>query len=205
MLITCPKCRTTYNVPSLAHHPDQKVRCVKCGHVWEPASDIVDPFLIDFALTEPIEKQEQAMPLPTFQDFFKEPEKKSGRFLKWLKPLYFISLFCIAASIYLFFFHPPKHMPVTLQTLSYEVVQEDYKTYLLLQAAAFNNTDQEIHPETFTVRFVDKNNRTLTTTTLESPVDVLPPHGVEKINIKIERPPSKTAKVFVMLTKMQTP
>ena len=96
-------------------------------------------------------------------------------------------------------------MPVTLQTLSYEVVQEDYKTYLLLQAAAFNNTDQEIHPETFTVRFVDKNNRTLTTTTLESPVDVLPPHGVEKINIKIERPPSKTAKVFVMLTKMQTP
>ena len=75
MLITCPKCRTTYNVPSLAHHPDQKVRCVKCGHVWEPASDIVDPFLIDFALTEPIEKQEQAMPLPTFQDFFKEPEK----------------------------------------------------------------------------------------------------------------------------------
>ena len=206
MLITCPNCNTTYNVPSSAEHPDQKVRCLKCGHIWDPAAEILDPLLIDFALLEndnPEPEPEQEMPMPAFQNFFQEPEKDDTAFLKWLKPLYFISLFCIASSIYLFFFQPPKRTPVTLQTVSYELKQKDYKTYLFLQAAAFNNTDQEIQPQSFTVHFTDEHDKTLTTTTLDSPVAVLPPRSVENVNIQIERPPAQTAKVILTLSKMK--
>lgn len=206
MLITCPNCRTTYNVPSLANQPEQKVRCVKCKHVWDLSSEAEDPFFITFAIDKLAEQPEQEpeQSLPAFQEIFKESEKKDYRFLEWLKPLYFFSLFCIAASIYLFFFHPQKQIPVILQTASYELTQENDKTFLLLEAAAFNNTDEEILPETFTVRFVDKDDHTLSTTALESPVNVLPPHNVENINIKIERPPSNTAKVFITLTKTRS-
>lgn len=203
MLITCPNCKTTYNVPSLMDHPEKKVRCAQCGNVWEPASDIIDPLLVDFELMKPAPSEGRELPASAFQDLFKA-EKKENFFLKWLKPLYFISLFFIALSIYLFFFHTPKRASVTLQTISYEMVQKDYKTYLLLQAAAFNNTDKEIRPQTFSVRFVDEKDRTLTTTSVTSPLDVLPAHGVEKIDIQIERPPSKTAKVILTLTKMKT-
>ena len=204
MLITCPNCNTTYNVPSISEHPDQKVRCVKCGHIWEPAAEILDPLLIDLALhTDKNPEQEQDKPIPIFHDFFKEPEKEKTTFLKWIRPLYFTSLFCIAASVYLFFFQSPKRAPVTLQTLSYELMQKDYKTYLLLRTAAFNNTDHEIQPQAFTVHFTDENNKTLTTTTLNSPVAVLPPRGVEDVNIQIERPPAQTAKVILTLSKMK--
>jgi len=207
MLITCPKCFTTYDVPAIDDHPEQKVRCIKCGHVWEPALDVIDPLSIDLPLEPSFGPQTPDIPVPSFQDFFqeKEPEKESTRFIGWLKPLYFISLVCIAVSIYLFFFHPEKHAPVTLQTLSYELTEKEYKTYLMLKAAAFNKTDQKIRPQTFTVRFVDEKNRTLTETTVASPVEVLPPRSVEEINIEIERPPSKTAKVILMLEKVKSP
>ncbi|MBO4643342.1 MAG: zinc-ribbon domain-containing protein [Alphaproteobacteria bacterium] len=201
MLITCPNCQTTYNIPA-TDDPGQKVRCVKCGHVWEPVVKDAD-FLTDFSLTEPPKSQEQEpdISIPSFQDFFQEPEKNGNRFLKWLKPLYFISLFCIVASIYLFFFRTPARAPVMLQTISYEIIQKDYKPYLILQAAAFNTTGKDIRPKTFSVRFVDEKDRTLTTTSLESPVEVLPAHGIEEIDFQIERPPSKTAKVILTLTK----
>ena len=204
MLITCPNCQTIYNIP-LTDDPEQKVRCVKCGHVWKTGIDNTDSALTDFSLTPLPELKEQDPPVPAFQDFFKESEKNSDRFLKWLKPLYFISLFCIASSIYLFFFRAPMHAPVTLQTISYEIIQKDYKPYLILQAAAFNSTGKDIRPKTFTVRFADKNDRTLTTASLESPIDLLPAHGVEEIDFQIERPPSKTAKVVLTLTKMNSP
>ena len=94
--------------------------------------------------------------------------------------------------------------PVTLQTLTYESVQEEYKTYLVLHAAAFNNTGKEIVPETFNVRFSDEDGRLLTTTDVASPVSVLPARGMEQIDLKIERPPSQTAQASVTLTKFTT-
>ena len=204
MLITCPQCQTTYNIP-LTDNPEQKVRCVKCGHVWKPVAENTDPALMDFSLTEDSKSKEQDIPIPSFHELFASPEKADNRFLKWLKPLYFISLFCIIASIYLFFFHQPTRAPVMLQTISSEIIQKDYKPYLILQAAAFNTTGKDIRPQTFTVRFTDKDDRTLTTTSLNSPIDLLPAHGVEQIDFQIERPPSKTAKVILTLTKMRSP
>ena len=204
MLITCPRCQTTYNIPLISDNPEQKVRCVKCGHVWELMTDGIDPILTDFSLAQESKPTEQELPIPSFQDLFKEPEN-NNRFLKWLRPLYFISLFCIAASIYLFFFHTPAHSPVTLQTISHEIIQKEYKPYLILQAAAFNNTGKNIRPEIFTVRFSDASGRVLTTVSLESPIDLLPAHSVEQIDFQIERPPAKTAKVVLTLTKMRSP
>lgn len=212
MLITCPNCGTNYDIPSSADNLDQKVRCVKCGHVWEPAADTFDPLSIDLSMFNPYlvenpdfnSEPEQDPPIPDFQKFFAKPVESKTDHFKWIRPLYFVSLFCIAASIYLFFFHPAKRSFVTLQSISYELKQEDYKTFLLLQAAAFNNTDKEIRPQTFEVRFADKNNHTLTTTTLDSPVEVLPANSVEKIDFKIERPPAKTEKVTLTLTKMNS-
>lgn len=204
MLITCPECKTTYNVPSIADNPEQRVRCAKCGRVWEPATEVIDMSLLDFSLEKEAEKFSE-LSMPVFQNHFSFPEKKKRDFLKWLKPLYFFSLFCIAASIFLFFFHTPKRADVTLQPVSYEVIQENYKQYLSLQAAAYNNTDREIHPQAFTVRFADENGKTLTTLPLESPVETLPPRDVTKIDFKIERPPSKTASVILTLTETVSP
>lgn len=214
MLITCPQCKTQYNVPLASETTGQKVKCVKCGCIWETdgkATFFETENLPDF-VNETISfnahtdsgNEEDDIPMPTFQDFFKPPEKKEPDFLKWIRPLYFTALFCIAASIYLFFFRSPVLAPVTLQTMAYEFVQEEYKTYLLLQAAAFNNTDREIVPETFTVRFSDEDGRLLTTTAVVSPVSVLTAGGTEKIDLKIERPPSKTAQATVTLTKFTT-
>ena len=205
MLLTCPKCFTTYNVPSAAEKPEQKVRCLKCGHVWEPALDVIDPLTIDLSLPKSPSHKIIEDPVPSFQDFFKEPEKKSNNLIRWLKPLYFFSLFCIAASIYLFFFQPAKHPPVTLQTISYELEELDYKTFLTLKAVAFNNTDAEIRPKIFNVRFTDEKDRTLTTADIESPVDVLPPRSIEEITLRIERPPSKTAQAVLTLSQMEKP
>ena len=206
MLLTCPKCLTTYDVPSVAEKPDQKVRCLKCGHVWEPASeDILDPLAICLSLPQSAPVADDDPP-PSFQDFFQPPPVKAEKeFLRWLKPLYFFSLFCITASIYLFFFHPTKHPPVTLQTISYELEEQDYKTFLVLKAVAFNNTDKDIRPQTFNVRFTDEKDRTLTTSDLESPVDVLHPRSIEEITLRIERPPSKTVKTFLTLSRMESP
>ncbi len=209
MLITCPQCKTQYDVPLVSQTTGQKVKCVKCGCVWETddntntfdARDLPD-FINEKIVADPLSETEEIdIPMPMFQDFFKPPEKKKPEFLKWIRPLYFTGLFCIAASIYLFFFRSPVCPPMTLQTLAHESVQEEYKTYLLLQAAAFNNTDQEIVPETFSIRFSDENGRLLTTTTVGSPVSVLPPRSTEKIDLKIERPPSQTAQATVTLTK----
>ena len=203
MLITCPNCQTTYNIPS-TDNPEQKVRCVKCDHVWKIAFNGDDSVLADFSLTEDSKPKEPDIPFPALHDIFKEPEKDITFLLKWLKPLYFVSLFCIAISIYLFFFHTPSRAPVTLQTVSHEILQNDYKPYLILQAAAFNNTKKDIRPELFTARFVDKNGRLLTTISLKSPIDRLPANGVEQIDFQIERPPSKTATVTLTLTKMRS-
>lgn len=213
MLITCPQCLTNYDVPSVLEETGQKVKCVKCGCVWEIDDDAVEPEAedlpgfaddtIDFNPAPASETGESDIPMPSFQDFFKPQEKKEPAFLKWIRPLYFVSLFCIAASIYLFFFRSPVRAPVTLQTLAYESVQEEYKTYLALHAAAFNNTDREIVPETFSVRFSDEDGRLLTTTAVASPVPVLPARGMEKIDLKIERPPSQTARADVTLTKFK--
>lgn len=204
MLITCPKCNTSYEVPAVIDKPDQKVRCARCGHVWEPAADVIDPLSIDLILSN-ISAKRKEEPAPAIPDFFAPlPEKKNEDFLKWLKPLYFISLFCIVASVYLFFFHPAKNSPVTLQSISYELEEQDYKTYLVLKAAAFNNTERSIRPQKFTVRFADEENRTLTVTDVESPVDILPPKSIEEVTVKIERPPSKTAKIIMTLTEMET-
>ena len=214
MLITCPQCLTNYDVPPVLEETGQKVKCVKCGCVWEIDDGTVEPEaedLPDFddeaAAFDPApvpEIGEPDIPMPAFQDFFKPPEKKEPDFFKWIRPLYFVSLFCIAASIYLFFLRTPERGPVTLQTLDYESVQEQYKTYLVLHAAAFNNTDKEIVPETFNVRFSDEDGRLLTTTDVASPVSVLPARGMEQIDLKIERPPSQTAQASVTLTKFTT-
>lgn len=208
MLITCPKCRTNYNVPSIADNPEQKVRCVKCGHVWKPAMDMVDPVFLNFSLIDKeVEEEQKALSAsaPAFQEFFKEEtEIKKDNLSKWIYPLFFLSLFCIAASIYLFFFHIPERSAVTLQTISYEMAQQDYKKYLILQAAAFNNTDEDIRPEEFTVYFIDENDNTLTTAVLPSPIDVLPARGINQLKFQIERPPSKTVQAVLKLTKMQT-
>ena len=198
---TCPKCRTSYDVPIKEENPDQKVRCAKCSHVWQPALDVIDPLSIELPQFQTPAPEEPDMPIPSFQNFFKEPEKEDTSFIKWLKPLYFFSLFCIAAAIYLFFFHPEKRAPVTLQTVSYELVEKDYKTYLSLKAAAFNNTDAAVKPKAFTARFMDENNRVLTTAAVSSPVETLPPRDVTEIHLLIERPPSKTAKVILILTE----
>lgn len=201
MLITCPECKTTYDAPSTADNPEQKVRCTKCGCVWQPAAEVIDIPLIDFSLQQEEESIPET-PLPAFRNYFDSPKKQDFNFIKWLKPLYFFSLFCITASIYLFFFHPSKRIAVTLQPVSYEIVQKDYKSYLLLQTGAYNNTDAEIYPQTFTVRFADKDDKTLTTVSLASPVETLKPKSFSELSFQIERPPSKTAKVVLTLTKM---
>ena len=208
MLITCPECKTTYNAPSIADNPEKKVRCAKCGRVWTPGAEAIDMSLLDFSLEKELEKEREKFPdfsANAFQNRFVSEEKKEIDYLKWLKPLYFFSLFCIAVSIFLFFFHLPKRADVTLQPVSYEMVQENYKQYLLLKTAAYNNTDDEIRPLTFTVRFKDENNNDLTVLTLDSPIEVLPPRDITKIDFKIERPPSQTASVTLTLTETDNP
>lgn len=228
MLITCPQCGTEYNVPDSLKETGLPVRCARCGNVWEtktsepepdgkpesepeipPAPDFETDAAGDgdFFLQPPAPApviEESDIPLTAFQDFLKQPEKKKASVAGWIKPLYFASLFFIAASVYLFFFRSAARAPVTLQTLAHETVRDDYKTVLVLKTAAFNNTDGDITPETFSVRFSDDDGRTLTTLSVASPVAVLKARGMERVDLKIERPPAKTAKATVTLTKYKT-
>ncbi len=260
MLITCPQCLTTYDIPDAAREEGAQFRCMKCGCVWgidgdddapdpedspetgatDPVAaaeerletendlkngidlekienreefdfenagkgvrDIPDPFL-NVGENETGADEIKTADIPVFSDDFFRPAKKAVKppaFLKWILPLYFVGLTAVAAGVYLFFFRAPQRPPVTMRSVAYETTQEEYKTYLLLRSAAFNNTDREIFPKTFSVRFSDENDRPLTTATVDSPVAVLPPHGMEKVEIKIERPPAKTAKAVVTLEK----
>lgn len=266
MLITCPQCLTTYDIPDAAREENAQFRCVKCGCVWGIDDDVVAPAPEDAPDTgkidrvaiaeehletqndlkngidlEKIESREEfdfenagkgikdipffssdfedgfqnvedksekeTGDIPVFNDDFFQPAKKIVKppaFLKWILPLYFVSLTAVAVAVYLFFFRAPLRPPVTMRSIAYETTQEEYKTYLLLRSAMFNNTDKEIFPKTFSVRFSDENDRLLTTATVDSPVAVLPPHGMEKVEIKIERPPAKTAKAVVTLNKYKT-
>ncbi len=226
MLITCPQCGTEYNVPDSLKETGLPVRCARCGNVWEtgtaepeplpesapqPEPDSASDFAADdtagdgdFFLQPPAPApviDESDIPLTAFQDFLKQPEKKKTSVAVWIRPLYFATLFFIAAAVYLFFFHAAARAPVTLQTLTHETAREDYKTFLILKTAAFNNTDRDIAPETFSVRFSDDDGRTLTTVAVASPVAVLKARGTERVDLKIERPPAKTAKATVTLTK----
>lgn len=222
MLITCPQCGTEYNVPDSLKETGLPVRCARCGNVWEtgtaepapesapepaPESDPAPDFETDdadFFLRPPAPApviEESDIPLTAFQDFLKQPEKKKTSVARWIKPLYSATLFFVAAAVYLFFFHAAARAPVTLQTLAHETAREDYKTFLVLKTAAFNNTDRDIVPETFSVRFSDDGGRTLTTVAVASPVAVLKARGTERVDLKIERPPAKTAKATVTLTK----
>lgn len=91
MLITCPQCLTNYDVPPVLEETGQKVKCVKCGCVWEIDDGTVEPEaedLPDFddeaAAFDPApvpEIGEPDIPMPAFQDFFKPPEKKNRIFL----------------------------------------------------------------------------------------------------------------------------
>lgn len=225
MLITCPQCGTEYNVPDSLKETGLPVRCARCGNVWETGTAEPEPLpesapqpepdpspdfetdaagACDFFLQPPAPApviDESDIPLTAFQDFLKQPEKKKTSVAVWIRPLYFATLFFIAAAVYLFFFHAAARAPVTLQTLTHETAREDYKTFLILKTAAFNNTDRDIAPETFSVRFSDDDGRTLTTVAVASPVAVLKARGTERVDLKIERPPAKTAKATVTLTK----
>ena len=43
MLITCPQCLTTYDIPDAAREEGAQFRCVKCGCVWGIDGDAPDP------------------------------------------------------------------------------------------------------------------------------------------------------------------
>ena len=135
----------------------------------------------------------------SLQNFFSIPVKKEPFFLKWIKPLYFLSLLFIATSIYLFFFQKPLRAPVTLQAISHEFVQKKYKDYLVLKAIAFNNTDKNIYPQTFYIQFKDNDNHTITSVEVPSPVNVLPAHGMDKIEIQIEHLPVQSGRIVMSL------
>ena len=298
MLITCPQCHTKYNVPFSLENPEQKVKCVKCGCIWNtsgqtitgeydidikgnnqhvllkekisaqqteknsttsfspsqaplnaipdegnrgnpftpsqtPLDAIPDEGNIDSQFTNknlasdqiPLQEEnfytlmqneakdssspEEKSDTPvndefdldpqSLQNFFSIPVKKEPFFLKWIKPLYFLSLLFIATSIYLFFFQKPLRAPVTLQAISHEFVQKKYKDYLVLKAIAFNNTDKNIYPQTFYIQFKDNDNHTITSVEVPSPVNVLPAHGMDKIEIQIEHLPVQSGRIVMSL------
>ena len=298
MLITCPQCHTKYNVPFSLENPEQKVKCVKCGCIWNtsgqtitneydidikgnnqhvllkekisaqqteknsttsfspsqsplnaipdegnrgnpftpsqtPLDAIPDEGNIDSQFTNknlasdqiPLQEEnfytlmqneakdssspEEKSDTPvndefdldpqSLQNFFSIPVKKEPFFLKWIKPLYFLSLLFIATSIYLFFFQKPLRAPVTLQAISHEFVQKKYKDYLVLKAIAFNNTDKNIYPQTFYIQFKDNDNHTITSVEVPSPVNVLPAHGLDKIEIQIEHLPVQSGRIVMSL------
>lgn len=59
MIITCPSCSTRYSLPQDKIKPGgQKVRCAKCGTVWQQAQEEVEP------LAPPPEEQVPAPPVP---------------------------------------------------------------------------------------------------------------------------------------------
>ena len=298
MLITCPQCHTKYNVPFSLENPEQKVKCVKCGCIWNTSGQTItneydidikgnnqhvllkekisaqqteknsttsfspsqaplnaipdegnrgNPFTpsqtplhetpdegnIDSQFTNknlasdqiPLQEEnfytlmqneakdssspEEKSDTPvndefdldpqSLQNFFSIPVKKEPFFLKWIKPLYFLSLLFIATSIYLFFFQKPLRAPVTLQAISHEFVQKKYKDYLVLKAIAFNNTDKNIYPQTFYIQFKDNDNHTITSVEVPSPVNVLPAHGMDKIEIQIEHLPVQSGRIVMSL------
>ena len=42
MLILCPSCEATYEVPEARMRPGRKVRCAQCGGHWVPLAEIAD-------------------------------------------------------------------------------------------------------------------------------------------------------------------
>lgn len=218
MLFTCPHCHTVYDAPVSFPGP-KKLRCAKCNSVWEAWENMTDgsssePFgeitdagelpEINLDLERPVftheteeETADESIPFPEFQEIFVPPEKKfsAGGLIR---PLYFIGIFCVIVSIYLFFFHPSGKIPVTVQTLNYEFVEEDFKTFLVLEAVVFNKSDKEIVLKNLTVRFLDGKGRELTSTEVLSPVNAVAPESSEKISLKIERPPSQAAKAVIV-------
>jgi len=42
MLILCPSCEATYEVPDARMRPGRKVRCAQCGADWVPVADLAD-------------------------------------------------------------------------------------------------------------------------------------------------------------------
>lgn len=221
MLFTCPHCHTVYDAPVSFPGP-KKLRCAKCNGVWEAWEDMTEtpssePFgdisdadelpEINLDLERPVFTREtdektadENIPFPEFQEIFHPPEKKfSADGL--IRPLYFLGIFCVIVSIYLFFFHPSGKIPVTVQTLGYEFVEEDFKTFLVLDAVVFNKSDRDVPLGNLTVRFLDARGRELTATEMPSPIDAVGAESSEKISLKIERPPSEAAKAVIVFDR----
>jgi predicted Zn finger-like uncharacterized protein len=60
MILTCPQCATRYQTDaSLFAPPGRKVKCAKCGHVWQQAAPAPEPEL-DAAIEEPAPQPQPA-------------------------------------------------------------------------------------------------------------------------------------------------
>lgn len=222
MFFTCPKCNTVYDVPADRADNARKLRCSVCGHRWESEIDIPDSEETEIEESQKQQEQQELPPPPddfsfddeneplprfpdppepepdfsSFKPIFQEPEKQSTA-VKWIRPLYFFSMLCLAVGIYTFFFHTPNKFPLVFQSLSPEYTEKDYQTSLFLNAVIHNESAGSVTVNSFKVIFYDEKGKEITVSELPAQDQIFEAGEIKPVRLEVGRPPAKAAKAVL--------
>lgn len=154
------------------------------------------------SLSEPLENGDlpEDFKIPEFKEPFAPvglPDKNGWE--EWSKTLFILTLACIGAAIWLFFFHPIRKIPLAFHSVSYEFIEQNYKKFLTIKASLRNDSDKFAYPRKFKVVFYSPNGRQLADRTVESPLSVLAAGQTGELEIRLERPPAQASKAELIL------
>ncbi len=138
--------------------------------------------------------------IPEFKQPFAPVDYPDKTFWQeWSKPLFFLTLLCIAGVVWLTFFHSVKSVPMAFKTVTYEFIERDYKKFLIINASLENKSEKFAYPRRFKVVFYSSNGRRLSDRASPSPLGMLPPKETGNFELRLERPPAQAAKAELIL------
>lgn len=155
-----------------------------------------------FDFNSPSEETElpEDFKIPEFKEPFTPVDYPDKTFWQeWSKPLFFLSLLCIAGAVWLTFFHKVKTIPMAFKTVTYEFIEKDYKKFLIINASLENQSPDYAYPRRFKVVFYSSNGRLLADRAAPSPLGALPPGETGSFELRFERPPAQAAKAELVL------
>lgn len=182
MLISCPKCSTSFALPAKAiGEKGRKLKCSKCGNVWfqEPSGfdrNKLDEFL---EITPPNKAEDKNLPV------------KIKRKINLIVPLVILSIVALAVYIGNYKNHVysglSKYNRVEFQGFYANSEIQDNRLVLDISGKVINNSDQKIEFPEIKISILSRGGNSLREEGYISEKQFLEPNEVSDFNIKLDR------------------
>lgn len=182
MLISCPKCSTSFALPVKAiGEKGRKLKCSKCGNVWFQKPSGFDRNKLDefLEVTPPNENDDKNLPV------------KIKRKINLLVP--FVILSIVALAVYIGNYKNPAYSGLS----SYNLVEfqefyasseiQDNRLVLDISGKVINNSDQKIEFPEIVIYVLSRGGNYLKEEEYISEKQFLEPNEASEINIKLDR------------------